>query len=75
VSDGYINPVEGSVVEHYKGGRYQVLSLGRHCDYPNEELVVYRSLKDGTVWVRKLSEFRDMVQTDDGFVKRFKEIK
>lgn len=68
-----INPTPGTLVEHYKGGRYKVLNIALHCDDKREH-VVYMSLKDATIWIRPLSEFRDMVQTEDGLIKRFKEI-
>lgn len=46
----------GMRVRHYKGGLYTVVTLARHAD-SLEGLVVYRSEKDGTTWVRPVEDF------------------
>jgi hypothetical protein len=45
---------------HYKGGLYQVLYLARHSE-TEEQLVVYRSLAEGGVWVRPAAMFLEHV--------------
>jgi len=57
---------EPGVYEHYKGGLYRVLfeahesSNGRE----RERLIVYVSLKHGSVNVRKRDEFLEMLTVD-----------
>ncbi|QNT78071.1 DUF1653 domain-containing protein [Entomobacter blattae] len=59
-------PVVGRY-RHYKGGEYTVLFLARHSE-TEEWMVVYRSEKEGTYWVRP----REMwMQTAGDGVPRF----
>jgi len=67
--------------KHYKGKEYEVLYLaknGNDGDKNLEDVVVYRSLYDtpdfplGTVWVRSLSEFSEMIESNGEKVPRFK---
>jgi hypothetical protein len=56
---------------HFKGGVYEVLSVGQHTE-TEELLVVYRSVDDpATVWVRPLEMFADHVEGPDGVSPRF----
>ena len=65
---------EGSIYEHYKGMRYQLLSVGRHSE-TLEEVVVYRALYgDKGVWVRPLEMFTERITQDGREMPRFKEI-
>lgn len=48
-------PVEG-FFRHRKGGLYEVLNEGRHSE-TSEKLVIYRSCRNGSVWVRPKSMF------------------
>ena len=41
---------------HFKGGEYELIAVARHSE-TMEELVVYKSLKDGEVWARPKSMF------------------
>ncbi len=44
------------IYQHHKGGKYEFYALA--YDEPTlTPLVVYRSVKDGTVWVRTAAEF------------------
>ncbi len=73
MSDHEIGPVDteieaGTRWRHRKGGTYAVVAVARMEAnlYP---AVVYKSERDGLVWVRPLEEFEDgrFVQiTDDG---------
>lgn len=58
-------------VVHYKGGVYDILAVGSHSE-TDDHMVVYRSLKDGRVWVRPLSMFDDVVPTSRGDQPRFR---
>ncbi len=60
--------------EHYKGGRYQVLGVGRMEAEPNQEVVVYKSLTDGTMWVRPLASFLESVDGEGYMGLRFRYI-
>ena len=41
----------GSIVQHYKGGLYEIIAIGAHTE-TLEPMVIYRSLSDKRVWVR-----------------------
>ena len=55
---------------HYRGGVYEVLTLGR-MEKTFEEVVVYRlhCKPEGQVFVRPLQEFQEDVVTDDHEVR------
>ena len=56
---------------HYKGNDYEVLGIARHSE-TEEELVVYRTLYgDGSMWVRPLAMFLEVVEVADRQVPRF----
>ena len=61
--------VEGAKYRHFKGGEYELLAVARHSEN-NEELVIYRSLKDGQVWARPKTMFTGKA----GDVRRFTKI-
>ena len=42
--------------EHYKGGKYKAIAVGRHSE-TLEPMVLYVSLTHGTYWARPLSEW------------------
>jgi len=52
--------IEPGLYRHYKGGLYEVLHLARHSE-TEEQLVVYRSLSEGGVWVRPAVMFVEHV--------------
>ena len=51
---------------HFKGNEYEVIAVARHSE-TMEELVVYKSLKDGEVWARP----KAMFVGKSGEVRRF----
>lgn len=54
-------PAPGEVWIHYGGGRYVVRDLGR-MERDGTPVVIYETLEPpGTVWVRPLHEWRDVV--------------
>jgi hypothetical protein len=55
-------PKLGIPYYHYKGGVYEVLSLAKHTE-TNEDMVVYKSLLFGSIYVRPLSMWFDDVDT------------
>lgn len=58
-------PEIGKTYDHYKGGKYKVLSLATHTE-TEETMVVYKSLLFGGTYVRPLSIWFDEVTMDDG---------
>ncbi|MCQ2973909.1 MAG: DUF1653 domain-containing protein [Bacteroidales bacterium] len=49
----YIN----KVYQHFKGNKYLVVDIAKHCD-SLEDFVVYRALYgDGKLWIRPLNDF------------------
>lgn len=65
-----VDYVPGEYWTHYKGGVYEIVSLGVKED-TGEVLVVYRSLKHGTVWIRAIDNWCEYVILPTGTVKRF----
>ena len=58
-------PEIGALYDHYKGGRYEVMSLAKHTE-SDETLVIYRSLHFGSVHARPLSMWFELVKLEDG---------
>ena len=62
--------------EHFKGKSYEVVGLARHSE-TLEELVVYKALyagnyPEGSLWVRPLAMFQEMVIYGGKEVPRFR---
>ena len=57
----------GKIYRHYKGNRYKVLGIGKHSE-TLEEMIVYRSLKDGEIWVRPSKMWNEIVN-DEGTLR------
>jgi len=58
-------PTVGAFYQHYKGGRYEVLTLSTHSE-TGEVLVIYKSVHFGTVYARPLDQWYESV---DGFCR------
>ena len=56
---------------HYKGGVYKILAVAVKED-TLEPVIVYESLKHGTIWVRTVKNWEEEVPVLGGMVKRFK---
>jgi hypothetical protein len=56
---------------HYKGGVYQIVSMGIKED-TLEPVVIYKSLSTGETWVRAVASWCEDVVLPTGTVKRFK---
>lgn len=64
---------KGTLLRHYKGGVYKVQSTATHSESA-EEMLVYKNLKDGKLWVRPEAMFHETVTVDGVQVPRFKVI-
>lgn len=53
-------PEIGAIYMHYKGGKYEVITLANHHE-TGEALVIYKSVAFGGVYARPLSEWYDGV--------------
>ena len=58
----------GKTYRHYKGNLYKVLAIAKHSETV-EDMVVYRSVKTGEVWVRPAGMWSEIV--DDKGTLRF----
>jgi cyclomaltodextrinase / maltogenic alpha-amylase / neopullulanase len=56
---------------HYKNHEYEVLDVVHHSE-TLEELVLYKRIDDGGMWVRPLNMFCEDVEIDGKKVPRFK---
>ncbi len=68
---GMFNLVAGGTYEHYSGKRYHVIGLARHTE-TNEELVIYKSLDDGNLWVRPVAMFIETISLNGSIQPRFR---
>jgi len=59
----------GATYEHWKGGLYQLVDIGRNAE-TLEVMVVYRSLSDGSVWFHRYDGFVAII----GGKRRFAEL-
>jgi len=67
-------PPRPGLYRHFKGDRYELLSIARHSE-TEELLAVYRSVKDReTIWVRPLEMFTGMVDHADAKLPRFEPV-
>ena len=60
-------PLPNQRYKHYKGGTYEVISMATHSE-TDEKLVVYKSINFGSVYVRPLEIWNDIVSEN---TKRF----
>lgn len=58
---------------HYKGGEYEVIALGKN-EADLEDVVIYRAISDGRIWVRSLKVFEETVEVNGEVVSRFQRI-
>lgn len=71
-----VYPEIGGQYQHYKGGKYEVLTLAKHSE-TDEIMVVYKSIHFGSVHVRPLSMWFDLIPLGENVppIERFKLIK
>lgn len=53
-------PEIGKIYRHYKGGKYEVLTLAKHSE-TNQDLVIYKSLHFGSIHARPLKSWNESV--------------
>ncbi len=64
--------IQPGIYQHFKGGMYQVLGIGRHSEN-EEEMVFYQQLYDDyTWWCRPVKMFLENVERDGYSGPRFK---
>lgn len=67
-----MSEVKKGIYRHYKGKEYEVLEIAKNHDNDKDELVIYRSLEDETIWSRSKKEFLEKVELDKKSESRFK---
>ena len=65
--------VPGTLYRHYKGNEYAVTDIAVHTE-TEEEMVVYRDIVSGKMWVRPASMWDDIVTVDGKTVRRFERV-
>ena len=56
---------------HYKGNQYEVVGFAKHSE-TLEDMVIYKALYgEGGIWVRPMSMWGELVETDGEAVRRF----
>lgn len=55
---------------HFKGKEYEIIAIAKHSE-TLEEMVVYKALYDGSVWVRPKSMWSETVISDGQEIRRF----
>ena len=63
------------IYQHFKGGLYEALLVGRSSEARDQEFVVYKSLEKGYVWIRPIVMFFEEVNRDGYIGPRFKWVK
>ena len=59
------------IYRHYKGNQYEVIGFAKHSE-TLEDMVIYKALYgEGGIWVRPLSMWGELVETDGKAVRRF----
>jgi|688.fasta_scaffold978972_1 hypothetical protein len=56
-------PLPGEKYLHYKGGKYEIITLANHTD-TGETMVIYKSLSFGSVYARPFKEWDDLIDSN-----------
>lgn len=56
--------------QHFKGNYYEVIGVAKHSE-TEEPLVVYRSERNNSLWVRPLAMFTEQVEVKGQIISRF----
>ena len=56
--------------KHFKGGSYEALFIAKHSE-TLEEMMVYKNLQTGVIWVRPLCMWEEEVTVNGNTVRRF----
>ncbi len=65
-----ISEIKLGKYRHFKGNEYEVIAIAKQSE-TLEEMVVYKALYDGSVWVRPKSMWNETVIRDGQEIKRF----
>ena len=60
----------GRIYRHYKGNIYKIIALAVHSE-TGEDMIVYKSVKNGDVWVRPQYMWNEEVEVNGTKVLRF----
>ncbi len=63
----------GEQYKHFKGGLYELICEATDSE-TQSDLVVYKSLNDGRVWVRPKKMFFEKVKIGEKTIPRFKKL-
>ena len=58
------------IYRHFKGGMYELMFISRHSE-TEEEMVIYKSMKDGGYWARPIGMWNETVIHNGEEVLRF----
>ena len=53
----------GKTYKHYKGNLYKIIALAKHSE-TLEDMIIYKSLKNGGIWARPKSMWNETVDND-----------
>lgn len=62
--------IKKGIYKHFKGNLYEVIDIAKHSE-TEEDMVVYRSLNNNTLWVRPLKMWNEIVKRDGKEYIRF----
>ena len=62
--------IKKGIYKHFKGNLYEVLFIAKNSE-TEEDMVVYKSLRNGTMWVRPLSMWEELVERGGKTYQRF----
>lgn len=62
--------IKKGIYQHFKGGMYEVLGIATHSE-TDEEMVVYRSLKNNSLWVRPKKMWEEKIKREGKTYQRF----
>jgi hypothetical protein len=66
-------PKDGEEYVHYKGGHYQIVATG-FLEASEVPCVIYKSLKNKSIWVRTAENFLETIEYNGQAVPRFSKI-
>ena len=62
--------IKKGIYKHFKGNLYELLFIAKNSE-TEEDMVVYKSLRNGTMWVRPLSMWEELVERGGKTYQRF----
>ncbi len=65
--------ISPGIYRHFKGGIYEVIGTATHSE-TMETMVVYKSKKDDSLWVRPLAMWNEIIERDGVKMTRFTKI-